>query len=1087
MLVLTARSRNVVNSPPFYVPCSRLLSWTSHRSSYSQDTAFDGAPDSKPKVTKKKYAELPALNTLPDGPPAAPLDGSFASDISNEWRVRYTSVSELQAPKAQFLTPYWAALLQRTPPDTFLESTHPESPPGTRPRRARRVKNTEGSPNSDAPASREASNTIFELKATSVEPAPRRRRRRVGSTAQIDDPASQPRSQLATEILENLAKFPQCILLTRVGGFYESYFEQAAEVSSLLNIKLATRKWGGQMVFMCGFPTMYLQKYLKILVQQNNRFVAICEEFLRPMAPGTKPTFDRRVVRVVTPGTLIDEPFLNPYENNYLVAIDSDASPHTTSGDDVGLAWIDVSTGEFFTKRTTIEALYDDIVRIRPREVVLSHAMESTETHPVKAMLLQEGPVISYSIDAAPEGLHTPTQHIAMSDDVSAHVVQPIIPSLSSREDSAVRILTSYLRSRLLDYMPHLSAPSQEAAGGRMKIDAHTLKSLEIREGLQEGGVTGTLFSSVKRTVTSGGTRLLSRWLCSPSTSLHEINARQSLVAFFHARPHLRHDLRHSLRNVDDVTRTVQKFLSGYGHIRDLVTISASVSTWASIKDRILLEQKLQLKEGGGYSEQEWASLDALMARMEDLSDLAGRIQVSLNDALSQGPSDVLAGDPMVSQEPSTEDKLQLGYGWSISPGFSEELSSLHDKLQLLMKQREDLENSLKQEYSSPSLTLRSSPIHGLHVHVGKAKREAARIRASRNFTLLSESNSTCCVAFQPWTQLGSKLLEVSQKIALAEKAAFEVLRNEVKLHEYRLRRNARIVDELDVTLAFAGLASEMHFIKPVVTDNFSFHVINGRHPTVEVGLLSAGRVFTPNTVFLSEDSRLHIITGPNMAGKSTLLRQTALIAILAQAGSFVPADHAEIGIVDQLFSRVGAKDDLFRDRSTFMVEMLETSDILKKATQRSLVIMDEVGRGTSVKDGLAIAFAVLHHLYFKNASRALFATHFHELTDMLGCTPEHKGAGAYDKIAFFCTDVREPEPGVFSYSHRLRPGVNKESHGLKVAQLAGMPPSAIAIARETMSLLKKDFGIASLDDQALRVLGESFTTDQLDATYAMQ
>ncbi len=263
------------------------------------------------------------------------------------------------------------------------------------------------------------------------------------------------------------------------------------------------------------------------------------------------------------------------------------------------------------------------------------------------------------------------------------------------------------------------------------------------------------------------------------------------------------------------------------------------------------------------------------------------------------------------------------------------------------------------------------------------------------------------------------------------------------------MRQNAQVIDELDVALGFASLAADMHFTRPVIKNECvglwqdlsmllnlsfsrSFHVVNGRHPTVEVGLLSSGRSFTANTVSLSPDSQLHIITGPNMAGKSTLLRQTALIAILAQAGSFVPADYAEIGLVDRLFSRVGAKDDLFRDRSTFMVEMLETADILKKATPNSLVsrtpffysvestrtyassrlkvIMDEVGRGTSVRDGLAIAFAVVHHLYFKNNCRALFATHFHELTDMFGCTLDYRGAGMFRKIGFFCTDVEETE-----------------------------------------------------------------------------
>ncbi|KAI0308058.1 muts domain V-domain-containing protein [Multifurca ochricompacta] len=887
----------------------------------------------------------------------------------------------------------------------------------------------------------------------------------------IDDlSAYQPRNQLATEILENLSKFPHCILLTRVGQFYESYFDQAAEVASLLNIKLTSRKWDSQVVLMCGFPVIHLQRHLKNLVQQNNRFVALCEEFMLPAPPGTKSTFNRRVVRIVTPGTLIDEPFLNHYENNYLLAISSDSSLSTGHGD-LGLAWIDVSTGEFFTKCTTVGNLYDDVVRIRPREVVLPKSLESVDACPVPATVRGECPVISYFDMVVPERLRSP--------NVSVNIGNPTTSPFSSQECSAVNLLTSYLQLNLLEYMPTLSVPSKEVDEARMEIDAHTLKSLEIREGVQEGGATGTLLSCVKRTVTSGGTRLLSRWLCSPSTSLSEINARHSLVAFFHTRPHLQRDLRDGLRGIDDVTRTVQKFLLGRGTASDVTAIGTAIATWSFVKNRILLERKMQLREGDSLLECEWASIDALISRMEDLPELARRIQTSMDGPLAQSSSETPEEGAITSQELSAEGKWQHGSRWSINPAFSKELSTLHAQFQQLLKRREDLENDLQNHYNAPSLTLRSSPLQGLHIHIARSKRDAANAKASPAFTIISENSSTCYFFHQGWAQLGSELLETSQRIASSERAAFEVLRSEVTIYyEPQLRRNARVVDELDVVLGFANLASEMHFTRPSMTDNHSFHIVNGRHPTVELGLLSSGRGFTPNTVSLSQDCQLHIITGPNMAGKSTLLRQTALIAILAQSGSFVPADRAEIGIVDRLFSRVGAKDDLFRDRSTFMVEMLETADILRKATPKSLVIMDEVGRGTSVRDGLAIAFAVAHHLYFKNNCRALFATHFHELTDILGCTTDYRGAGAFRKIGFFCTDVQETELGSFAYSHRLRPGVNRESHGLKVAQLAGMPPSAIAVANKTMLHLKSNICIPSSGDGALNSLRKSLMSD---------
>jgi DNA mismatch repair ATPase MutS len=290
----------------------------------------------------------------------------------------------------------------------------------------------------------------------------------------------------------------------------QSYFGQAAEVSGLLNIKLTSRKWDKQSVLMCGFPIIHLQRHLKTLVQQNHRFVALCEEFARPVPPGIKPSFDRRVVRIVTPGTLIDEPFLNHHENNYLMAISPAASPSSTEHDDLGLAWLDVSTGEFFTKSTTVECLYDDIVRIHPREVVLPRMMESVDSCPVRAILRGECLVVSYFDTATPT--HLPS--LPRVPDASANARHPTASVLSSQESSAVSLLTAYLQSNLLECMPSLSAPSKEADDARMEIDAHTLKSLEIREGAHGSGGIGTLLGCVKKTVTSGGTRLLSRWLC---------------------------------------------------------------------------------------------------------------------------------------------------------------------------------------------------------------------------------------------------------------------------------------------------------------------------------------------------------------------------------------------------------------------------------------------------------------------------------------------------------------------------------------------------------------------------------------------
>ncbi|KAG1885681.1 muts domain V-domain-containing protein [Suillus subluteus] len=888
---------------------------------------------------------------------------------------------------------------------------------------------------------------------------------------------------LATEILNNLAKFPHCILLTRVGQFYESYFGQAVEVARLLNIKLTSRVWDKQNIAMCGFPLMHLDKYLKVLVQHNKRFVAMCEEFPRYSASGQKPEFDRRVVRVITPGTLIDEPFINQFENNYLLSISANGTMEEMDATPIGLAWIDVSTGEFFAKTSSREALKDDLARICPREVVLEDKFQANFSHPIHQLLVDEGCFVSYATPSQGTLVKDSLETAATPDDLNKLEgdLTSVPSAYSPEESSAITILTNFLHAHLLEHMPSLSMPSCEGNVDRMQIDSHTIKALEIRESTREGGTTGSLLSVVKRTVTRSGTRLLARWLCSPSTSVKEIQARQSLVAFFHARPHLLSDVRQFLDEVEDTTRIVQRFLLGRGDPGDLVSISKTINIWSAIRKRLELEKQMESSERGFLLSEDWSSVDALLCRMADLQGLESRINLALRNIEttdeSKDDQDADGSLPADAEESSKIGfKFDIPFRCFIRPEFSSQLMSLHTNLVDLLEQRRKMERQLQVDYEAPSLTLRTSPALGMHVHIGRSRRDQAVVKASPLFINISESGSTSSYFYQSWSSLGNQLVETATAITNAEKEAFSLLRNEVKAFATHLRRNARIMDELDVTLGFAILAAELRFTRPVITDNMTYEVTNGRHPSVELGLLTSGRVFTPNSVVLDRASRLHIITGPNMAGKSTFLRQAALIAILAQTGSFVPADHAVIGVVDKLFSRVGAKDDLFRDRSTFMVEMLETAEILRRATPMSLVIMDEVGRGTTVKDGLAIAFAAVHHLVTQNQCRALFATHFHELADMLGYSDSHRGGGVFQEVGFFCTDVDETDDNHFAYSHRLRPGVNRDSHGLKVAQLAGMPESAILLAKQALDALKGQDHIGS---QQLSSLGQSLTSSR--------
>ncbi|KAF9243930.1 muts domain V-domain-containing protein [Melanogaster broomeanus] len=879
-------------------------------------------------------------------------------------------------------------------------------------------------------------------------------------TAQrVDNPVhssahyTQPRNNLATEILENLTRFPHCILLTRVGQFYESYFDQANEVARLLGIKLTSRIWNKQRVAMC------------VLVQQK-RFVAMCEEFPRYIS-GQKPEFERRVVRVITPGTLIDEPFLNHFENNYLLSIIPADGESGVQG--AGLAWIDVSTGEFFTKTTSLEELKDELARLGPREIVLAENLREQPSHPIRELIEDEGIFLSYIIPSI-------TDEPLVSGDIILDQGSTASPTYTPQESGAINILATYLRANLLEHMPQLSTPSREGAEERMQIDSHTIKALEIRESTREGGTTGSLFNVIKRTVTSSGTRFLARRLCSPSTSVKEIEARQSLVTFFYDRPDLRDDIVRFLGDSDDASRIVQRFLLGRGEPKDLLAINRTIQVWTSIQERIELERKMEGSERGNTRDEDWSSIDALMSRITNLRHLSSRIALALQDVelAESAPDEPAEDDALVDEGKGAQTRLSdqsecatcspsvIISANTISRRFSEQLTALHNTLNSLLDRRTALERDLRIQYNAPSLTLRTSPA-------------LAKIKIDPLFVIISESASTSSYFYQRWSQLGGQIVETTVAITNTEKEIFNTLRNEVKAFSSQLRRHARIMDELDVTLGFANLATELRFVRPVIKDDATYEVTNGRHPTVELGLLTSGRVFIPNSVALKPHSCLHvIITGPNMAGKSTFLRQTALIAILAQTGSFVPAEHAVIGVVDRLFSRVGAKDDLFRDRSTFMVEMLETAEILRRATPKSLVIMDEVGRGTTVKDGLAIAFATVHHLAVHNRCRALFATHFHELADLLAHAEEHHhGSGVFHKVGFFCTDVHETEDNFFTYSHRLRPGVNRDSHGLKVAQLAGMPKSAVHLAKDVLSALQ---GQQHMDPAQLTALGRGLT-----------
>lgn len=521
----------------------------------------------------------------------------------------------------------------------------------------------------------------------------------------------------------------------------------------------------------------------------------------------------------------------------------------------------------------------------------------------------------------------------------------------------------------------------------------------------------------------------------------------------------------------------MQKFALGKGDPDDLVCLSRAIEASKEV-NQVLADQERDL-----ISSDSPPALHSLRTMVNRLSldgpmNLAERILAAIDEegliqrqriedstaaeaaslaqevTMSEGTSDELESLPkkvrLKSNEKTVAAETDSGPAetWIMKRDASQMLDVLHGELEQLLNDKINLTLRLRDSVGSTALNLKWTPGLGHICHVKNAKisqKSLEDLGVTRN---VSSTKSTRSFYLPAWTELGNKMERVKAQIRQEEQAIFERLRREVILKLVKIRRNAAVMDELDVACSFATLAQEQQMIRPILNEGTSHHIVGGRHPTVKLGLEEQGRSFVSNDCFLGATERIWLITGPNMAGKSTFLRQNALITILAQVGSYVPAAYAELGIVDQIFSRIGAADDLFRDQSTFMVEMLETAAILKQATPRSFVIMDEVGRGTTPEDGTAVSFACLYHLHYQNQCRTLFATHFHGLADM---------TQNFEHLERYCTDVKETPSGSFAFVHRLRKGVNRESHALKVAQLAGLPRETIELAIRVRQQLREE------------------------------
>ena len=813
----------------------------------------------------------------------------------------------------------------------------------------------------------------------------------------MDDTSVTP---MMAQYLEIRAQNPGALLFYRMGDFYEMFFDDAVAAAAALDIALTKRGFHlGEPIPMCGVPVHAAEGYLLTLIRKGFR-VAIAEQMEDPAEAkkrGSKSVVRRDVVRLVTPGTLTEDSLLEARRHNYLAAF-------AEVRDAAALAWADISTGEFRVMPCPPARLAPELARLAPREVLISEAREQ-EFH---ALVTEAGaaptPLARGSFDSA--GAERRLCGLFGVGSLEA------FGAFDRAEISAMGALVEYLDLTQRGKLPLLRPPVREAPGGAMQIDAATRRNLELTQALS-GGREGSLLAAIDRTVTAAGARLLERRIAAPSRDLAVIQARHEAIAFLLEAGGLREGLRSALRRVPDMDRALSRLALDRGGPRDLAAIRAGLGEAERISGLLGAPPPL-LAEAA-------ASLTGHSA----LVDL-------LEGALVAEP-------PLLARD-----------GGFVASGYDGEL----DETRALRDEGRGVIGRMQAEYAAmsgvQSLKIKHNNVLGYFIETTATHAERM-FSAPLNQTFIHRQTTANQVRFTtlPLNELESRILNAGNRVLEIEKRHYEALRAAILEQAGQIGAAARGLAELDLAAAFADLALSEDWCAPVMDQSRAFEVAGGRHPVVERALRRmGGGPFVANDCGLTDGDTpaIWLLTGPNMAGKSTFLRQNALIALLAQAGSYVPARQAHIGLVSQLFSRVGASDDLARGRSTFMVEMVETAAILNQADDRALVILDEIGRGTATYDGLSIAWAILENLHEVNRCRALFATHYHEMTALAG-----KLAGVTNATV----TVKEWE-GEVIFLHEVRKGAADRSYGVQVARLAGLPPAVIERAKVVLDALER-------------------------------
>lgn len=829
---------------------------------------------------------------------------------------------------------------------------------------------------------------------------------------------------MMAQYLETKKAYPDYLLFYRMGDFYEMFFDDAVAASKALDIALTKRgKLEGADVPMCGVPFHAYETYLSRLIKHGFK-VAICEQMEDPKEAkkrGAKSVVKRDVIRLVTAGTLTEENLLDSRRNNFLLSL-------AKTGDMLGVSWLDLSTGDFFLEEIGLKNKPEAVVvssllsRLSPVEILVSDRyLQSPKLFEVfneyrkKLSVLPEA---RFNFENARRNL----LNLFKVETLDAY------GNFSRTEITAAGVLMDYVETTQKGQMPRVEKPVKIYERQVMEIDGATRRSLELLES-SSGDRGNSLLSVLDRTVTGAGARMLAGRIASPLVDTKEIGERLNVVEFFLNEEFIRDDVRALLKACPDIERAVSRLSLERGGPRDLAAIKTTLAAVPRLKNIL----------SGASSQNMVSELPEAVAR------IAGRMghHENLVDELERALADEL---PLLARD-----------GGFIREGYYPPL----DEIRRVKNNSQQIILQLQEKYAAatdiPNLKIKYNNLIGYFVEV--PAKFATRMLENKDFIHRQSVLNAVRFTTVELTEIENEIRGAGEKLLATELELFNKLVTEVRIAADDISRTAKALAELDVGAALADLAAEKNYCRPEIDDSFCFDVEDGRHPVVEASLAREhGGAFVGNDCRLGGDySNIWLITGPNMAGKSTFLRQNAIIAVMAQIGSFVPAKRARIGVVNKLFSRVGASDDLARGRSTFMVEMVETASILNRADERSLVILDEIGRGTATFDGLSIAWAVVEHLHEVNRCRALFATHYHELTSLVG---------KLHKMSLHCMKIKEFNDEVI-FLHEVIDGAADRSYGIHVAKLAGLPPVVLKRAEQVLSSLENDKKNANIKELA--------------------